>query len=146
MTYVGVKKLRSMGNRTLNEIARSVKEGRIQKNYTQQELATMAGISLRSIQRIENAEVLPRAYTLKALAGHLNIPLARQKAFTKVEGHRLTSAQKIILSVSAGILIFLLAGAYVFQSPTFPETAFEAFLYIAALVCIYMAVMLVIWR
>jgi transcriptional regulator with XRE-family HTH domain len=134
-----------MANESLNEIARRVKEGRIQKNYTQQELASMAGISLRSIQRIENAEVLPRAYTLKALGGHLDIPLERQKVFNKADGNRLTLAQKIILSVSAVILIFLLAGAYIFQSPTFPETAFEAFLYIATFVCIYMVIMLAIW-
>lgn len=52
-------------------IARLVREGRAAKGYTQQELSEMTGISLRSVQRIENAEVQPRMYTVKILAEHL---------------------------------------------------------------------------
>ena len=50
------------------DIARLVKDGRIAMGYTQQELSDLTRISLRSVQRIENAEVLPRLYTLKLLA------------------------------------------------------------------------------
>jgi transcriptional regulator with XRE-family HTH domain len=135
-----------MDKKSLQEIARLIKEGRIQKNYTQQELATATGLSLRSVQRIENAEVLPRAYTLKTLTEHLNIGLKQQALLDKPGKKKLNVGQKMILSVSAGILLFLIAGAYIFQSPKFPETAFELFLYIAAFVGVYMVVLLAIWR
>ena len=52
-------------------IAALVKEGRIAKGYTQKELSDLSHISIRSIQRIENGEILPRSYTLKTLAGIL---------------------------------------------------------------------------
>jgi len=52
-------------------IARLVREGRAAKGYTQQELSEITGISLRSVQRIENAEVQPRMFTIKILAEHL---------------------------------------------------------------------------
>jgi len=135
-----------MDKKSLQEIARLVKEGRIQKNYTQQELATVTGLSLRSVQRVENAEVLPRAYTLKTLTTHLNIILEKQTFPDKTVKTKLNRGQKMILSVSAGVLLFLIAGAYVLQSPKFPETGFELFLYTAAFVGVYMVVLLTIWR
>ena len=39
-----------------NYIAVRIKEGRLSKGYTQQELSDLAGISIRSVQRIENGE------------------------------------------------------------------------------------------
>ena len=49
-------------------IASIVKEGRLAKGYTQKEVSDLTGISLRSIQRIENGEVEARTYSLKALS------------------------------------------------------------------------------
>ena len=46
---------------TKKDIANLIKEGRAIQGYTQQELSELTGISLRSIQRIENEEVLPRS-------------------------------------------------------------------------------------
>src|SRR5579863_9589337 len=66
-----------MGELSKQEIAALVKEGRSAKGYTQQELADLAKLSLRSVQRIENGEVLPRSYTLRMLAQHLNFPISR---------------------------------------------------------------------
>lgn len=47
---------------------------RQQKGYTQEELATLAGLSVRTIQRIESAESVPRGFTLKAIAAALDLP------------------------------------------------------------------------
>lgn len=47
---------------------------RQQKGYTQEELATLAGLSIRTIQRIECGESMPRGFTLKAIAAALNLP------------------------------------------------------------------------
>lgn len=56
-----------------NSIAICVKEGRLRKGYTQQELSDLTGISIRSVQRIENGDVIPREYTLRLLAEHLGL-------------------------------------------------------------------------
>jgi XRE family transcriptional regulator, regulator of sulfur utilization len=42
---------------------------------TQEELALRAGITVRTIQRIESGESLPRLYTLRNIASALNVPL-----------------------------------------------------------------------
>ncbi|OQP66222.1 helix-turn-helix domain-containing protein [Niastella populi] len=47
---------------------------RQQKGYTQEELATLAKLSIRTIQRIESGESVPRGFTLKAIAAALNLP------------------------------------------------------------------------
>ena len=46
----------------------SIKELRIKKCLTQQQLADETGITLRTIQRIENNEVKPSLYSLNALS------------------------------------------------------------------------------
>ena len=46
----------------------SIKELRIKKSLTQQQLADETGITLRTIQRIENNEVKPSLYSLNALS------------------------------------------------------------------------------
>jgi transcriptional regulator with XRE-family HTH domain len=60
---------------TGEDIAKLIREGRAAKGYTQQELSDLAGLSLRSVQRIENAEVVPRAYTLRVLFEKLEMPI-----------------------------------------------------------------------
>lgn len=143
----------------LNKTARLIKEGRTAKKLTQQGLAEVTGLSLRSIQRIEACEGLPRKYTLQILATKLELdyedlwggkedldiprpiiasPNALRPGFN--------TSQKIIASASSALLIILLASAYVFQSPTFPETAFEMTLLIAALVVLYGVILFWIWK
>lgn len=53
-----------------------IKEARIQKGMTQQELATLAKTNVRTIQRIENGDVTARYYTLKVIATVLELDLA----------------------------------------------------------------------
>lgn len=50
-----------------------IKELRIKKGLTQEELADLTELSVRTIQRIENGEVDPRAYTLQMIAKALDV-------------------------------------------------------------------------
>jgi transcriptional regulator with XRE-family HTH domain len=152
------------------EVAGLIKEGRIAKGYTQQELADLAKISLRSVQRIENGEVLPRQYTLRVLAEHLEITLkppvreggrARENmphdapATDAIAGNGatglpqsagLSKTRKWILTVASGTLLLLLTGAFLSQSAHFPETDFEGFLLWSGVIGVYAIALFRIWK
>jgi len=55
------------------ETGKLIKELRIKKGMTQEELADKTEVSDRTIQRIENGEVDPRAYTLQMIAKALEV-------------------------------------------------------------------------
>jgi uncharacterized Tic20 family protein len=56
-----------------NELAFRIKEIRKHKGYSQEELSEKSGLSIRTIQRIENGESDPRGDTLKKLANSLEV-------------------------------------------------------------------------
>jgi len=45
------------------------------KGLSQEVLAEQSGVSLRTIQRVEQGDTVPRGYTLQALAAALDVPL-----------------------------------------------------------------------
>ena len=135
-----------MERKNVQELARLVKAHRLQKKYTQQELAEFTGISLRSIQRIENAEVLPRMYTLNVLATQLGFTFDEQEPAEQLSSRKLNYSQKLILTFGIALMLILLACAFVFQSLTFPESLFELSLFVAAVITLYTTVMLAVWR
>jgi transcriptional regulator with XRE-family HTH domain len=55
------------------ETGKIIKELRTKKGMTQEELADRTELSARTIQRIENGEVDPRAYTLQMIAKALEV-------------------------------------------------------------------------
>ncbi len=55
------------------ELAKRIKELRNRKGYSQEELSEKSGLSLRTIQRIENGETEPRGDSLKRLALSFNV-------------------------------------------------------------------------
>jgi len=55
------------------ETGKQIKELRIKKGLTQEDLAELTELSTRTIQRIENGEVDPRAYTLQMIAKALEV-------------------------------------------------------------------------
>jgi transcriptional regulator with XRE-family HTH domain len=55
------------------ETGKLIKDLRIKKGITQEELADLTELSARTIQRIENGEVDPRAYTLQMIAKALEV-------------------------------------------------------------------------
>lgn len=146
MAYNVILKLVVMERTNVNDLARLVKEHRLKKRYTQQELADCTGISLRSIQRIENAEVLPRMYTQNVLAAQLGFSFAEQEQLGQGPAIQLNHNQKLVLTFGIAVLLILLACSFVFQSSTFPESLFELTLFIAAFIALYTTLMLAVWR
>lgn len=128
-------------------IAQRVKEARLAKGYTQQEVADHTNISLRSIQRIEGGEVAPRTHTLKMLAAFLDIPLQDLLSAGASAGEPTENSipRKIVLSIGLSLLIVLLYLAFAAQS-TFPETGFEALNGLAALVGMISLLLVWIWK
>ena len=147
-----------MTNKSSKEkIALLIKNAPISKGYSQQQLADLVKLNLRSVQRIEKAEVLPRAYTLNLMAVQLDLDIALLKETEPVhEIHEkkvvprvspaLNKAQKFIVSITAGLLGILLISAFLSQSTNFPETSFELFLLLAAAVFIYGIILWWTWR
>ncbi|NCI50956.1 helix-turn-helix domain-containing protein [Sediminibacterium roseum] len=142
-------------------IAKLVKQRRIERNLTQQQLADLTGLSLRSVQRVEKAEAISRSYTLEVLGKHLGLgetfqqilsmPAAGEEDSARAGGGSsqptgISKGRKILLSISSALLITLVILAYVFQSAGFPETAFELMLLLAGALLVYTGVMYLIWR
>ena len=128
-------------------LAKVIREKRKTRGYTQTDLAEKTGISLRSIQRIEKAEVLPRPFTIKALASALDFDAdeIRNEAPQEKDLSGAKKAGKIILSTASTLIMFLLAFAFLAQSAKFPENSFEAALFWAAVVFFIGFVQWVIW-
>jgi DNA-binding XRE family transcriptional regulator len=137
---------------TRGQTAMLVRNGRLKKSLTQKELSELAGISLRSLQRIENAEVLPRLYTWRQLAEHINLDLSDEYRPALVSEPiaampiKPNLPRKWILSVSSLVVIVLSFSAYVIQSPTFPETLFEAVNMVLAGCVIYAIIIYKVWK
>jgi transcriptional regulator with XRE-family HTH domain len=153
-------------------VARLIKEGRAAKGYTQQELSDRAGISLRSVQRIENGEVLPRLYTVRILAEQLGFseallpqetPAAPGQSIEKEPSppdspsplshsnspSPLPHAKrpgKMILSIGLGIVLILGATAFIAQAPRFPETDFEGLVFWMTIAGAYTLILYRIWK
>jgi transcriptional regulator with XRE-family HTH domain len=128
--------------------SRFVKEGRLAKGYTQKELSELSNISVRSIQRIENGDIIPRSYTLKTLSEILGISfetIQKKETVTK-RFVQISQPQKIILSLGGSLVLLLLSWAFVAQSPGFPETNFEHFIFSALVLMVIIIVLIFIWR
>jgi transcriptional regulator with XRE-family HTH domain len=58
------------------EFGERLRDLRTGSNYSQKELAEKSGLTLRTIQRIENNEVKPSLYSLKVIGEALNADLS----------------------------------------------------------------------
>jgi transcriptional regulator with XRE-family HTH domain len=129
-------------------IATLLKEGRANKGYTQKELSELSNISIRSIQRIENGEIVPRSYTLKTLSEVLGISFEtiQQAEPAQKFSIKFSKPQKIILSIGIPLFVFFGCWAFISQSANFPETVFELLTLIAVAVFITTVLLLLIWK
>ena len=57
-------------------LAVQIKNARLEKNYTQRQLAFESGLSRSQIDRIENGHINPTVSTIFAIARTLEIPLS----------------------------------------------------------------------
>ena len=125
-----------------------VKEARLAKGYTQKELSEISNISVRTIQRIENGDIIPRSYTLKTLAEVLGMSFEAFQETVTPPGNflKMGKGQKIILSIGTSVFLLLLSLAFIAQSPRFPETHFEFFIFFAFVLMGITVVIAIIWR
>ncbi|WP_367331837.1 helix-turn-helix domain-containing protein [Sphingobacterium multivorum] len=144
-----------MTNKSSKEkIALLIKNARINRGYSQQQLADLVKLNLRSVQRIENAEVLPRAYNLNLIARELELDIAVLKEEGNISdtaepdqiNNTFNKPRKLILSIGIGLIGILLIAAFLSQSSGFPETSFELFLLLALVVVVYGIILWTIWR
>lgn len=132
-----------------------LREGRLSKGLTQKELAEKSNISIRSIQRIENGDLMPRSYTLKTLASILELSFEEFMATARRQHIVIgdtdvdvssNKTQRVILSIGATLVILLLGFAWLVQAPGFPETTFELLLFLAAELSALTVVLYFVWR
>ncbi|MBK3517177.1 helix-turn-helix domain-containing protein [Carboxylicivirga marina] len=74
------------------EIGKLIKELRTKKGITQEELAHQTEVSTRTIQRIENGDVDPRAYTLQMIAKALEVDYSM---FVETSSEESTAVQEV---------------------------------------------------
>lgn len=129
-----------------DQLAEIIRDRRTLKGMTQIELSEKTGISLRSIQRVEKGEVLPRSFTVKALAAVLGFnPENLHKIPENDTPETSGKARKFILSIGSSLTILLLALAFLAQSATFPETSFEFYLFVAGVITLITILQWFIW-
>jgi transcriptional regulator with XRE-family HTH domain len=126
-------------------LATLVKEGRMAKGLTQKDLSELTNISTRSIQRIENGELTPRLFTIKALADALGFSMEEVGQEEK-KNALANKSQRIILTIGSFLFIVLLAFAFIAQSTRFPETQFEGFLFSSCVILVMTSAFFLIWR
>lgn len=116
-------------------------------------MADLTQLSLRSVQRIESGEVIPRQYSLEVLSTHLeftpisvedDLIISKNQIFNTPEP--LNKARKLILTFGVAILTILLTAAFISQSRGFPETHFEAFLLWTGVFTGYLIFVWKIWK
>lgn len=87
-----------------------IRELRLKKGITQEDLAEKTDISVRTIQRIESGEVDPRAYTLQAIATALEVDfevLATSEAEAQETLHKKSSRWLPLLHLSGLLLLIV---------------------------------------
>ena len=87
-----------------------IKDLRIKKGMTQEELANKTELSVRTIQRIENGEVDPRSYTLHSIASALDVDYNELNLIDNIELERkIQTENKIWLALLhlSGLFIML---------------------------------------
>lgn len=82
LQVIGISETFEVKKITKMETGKLIKELRIEKGMTQEELADKTEVSTRTIQRIENGQVDPRSYTLQMIAKALEVDFS---LFTSTE-------------------------------------------------------------
>lgn len=91
-------------------LSKKVKELRIRKGFSQEELAEKSGLSLRTIQRIENGETDPRGDSLQRLSAAFDV---QPNDLIEWNTREDTSALEVLNLSSLAFLVFPLFGIVV---------------------------------
>ncbi|MEM5565813.1 helix-turn-helix transcriptional regulator [Psychroserpens sp. AS72] len=94
----------------MTKISKKINEARIIKGLTQEELAELSSVNLRTIQRLENNETVPRGKTLNLICDALQINAEDLRIQDKTSFDKyLTIATNIFF---LGVLNFALMGVF----------------------------------
>ena len=91
-------------------LSKKVKELRVRKGFSQEELAEKSGLSLRTIQRIENGETDPRGDSLQRLSAAFDV---QPNDLIEWNTREDTSALEVLNLSSLAFLVFPLFGIVV---------------------------------
>lgn len=87
----------------MKTIGNKITEIRKQKGLTQEEVSELAGINLRTLQRIEKGETEPRGNSLQGICAALGVPVENILDYGKIEDK--SYLVYMHLSVLAGVVI-----------------------------------------
>lgn len=87
------------------EIGNTLSKSRIEKGWTQQQLSEESGISLRTIQRIENNQVTAQLHTIKRLEEVLGVDISTKEDDQPLFTLMGVSALIVIIPIVGNILI-----------------------------------------
>lgn len=91
-------------------ISKKIKQIRIQKGYSQEKLADKTGLSIRTIQRVENGETDPTGNTIIEISKALDVSVEQLLGRRKVEDRSYITS----LHISAlSFLLFPLLGIFI---------------------------------
>jgi transcriptional regulator with XRE-family HTH domain len=106
---------------TPQTLGRRISEIRNQKGMTQKELSEACNIDIRTIQRIEADEVVPRMSTLKLLATALEIEWDELSTIEEKPLLKSVSKELLLVCLLAGIINWLV---WILYGPFLPKTVF----------------------
>lgn len=116
-------------------IGEQIKQARQLKRLSQGEFAKKCNLNIRTIQRIENNEVLPRLYTLRIISEVLDIELL-QKNEIDIESEQLLKYRTVFERrkqtriFTFFVAIFLLAAAFFLLLTGIPKLIWAPFIYL----------------
>jgi len=85
-----------------------IKELRMLAGFSQEKLAEESGLSLRSIQRIENNQTVPRGDSLSRLSAALNVPLDTLTGYRNLQ----QTEKSVELKEDPKILLLIMLSAF----------------------------------
>lgn len=97
----------------MSPIAKKISKTRKLKGLTQEELAELSKVNLRTIQRIENGENTPRSTTLKLICKVLNInfnELTSKKSFISPNNHLVSKIVNWFFLIMVNLVLMALIG------------------------------------
>lgn len=120
------------------ELREQIKVLRIQKGLSQNELAQLSGVSLRTIQRIENGESKPQGETLRKIVNILECQadiglLNNKEHLTHGSFIKQLSEKNSYLII---LIVFSMLGIYL--SATFYFTYFMLVSFVVSFICLFM--------
>lgn len=102
----------------MNTIGNKIKEVRKSKGLSQEELAELSSVNLRTIQRIENNKTESRGKTLNLICNALQIDMQEIKKISNVEKSKSTLADiiNLIYLILLNLLLMFIIGSMTLSS------------------------------